>query len=406
VRFGALSAQIPGGAQRQREICIAEKRTICTVLSFVIVMKRPTLCDIAKIAKVSHVTVSLALRSHPRISQATRDRIQVIAREIGYRPDPVLAALMVYRHGTKPSGNEETLAWINVWPDPKELSTIYGHYWDGALERSQELGYKLVEFRLTECGMDTNRLSRALHARNVRGLLLPPQYHNRAHLHLDWENFSAISFGFTLAAPRLHVVTNAQFRSAVTAMRALRRLGHRRIGFALEKGIDERCDHNYLAGYLIEQLRLKAGDIIPPLIMARTDAPMQRNFEAWHDKHRPEAIITMNWPVQKWMREMGYREGKDYSLATLGRPSPILGGIDQNETLIGRTAVDLLVGMIHRSERGIPKIPLRTLIEGSWVGGESIRTLARRRPDRTIPDPANNAPIGALAAVVNSGDYN
>jgi DNA-binding LacI/PurR family transcriptional regulator len=194
-------------------------------------------------------------------------------------------------------------------------------------------------------------------------------------LNLDWENFSAITFGFTLAAPRLHVVTNAQFRSMVIAMRTLRRLGHRRIGFALEKFIDERCDHNYLAGFLVEQTRFKAGDRIPPFIMARTDAATQRSFESWFRKHCPEAIITMNWPVGKWMGEMGCQEGKDYSLATLVHPSPALGGIDQNELLTGRTAVDLLVGMIHRSERGIPKVPLRTLIEGSWVGGASIRSL-------------------------------
>jgi len=287
----------------------------------------------------------------------------------------VLAALMVYRHGTKPSGNEETLAWINVWPDPTELERIYGAYWNGALERSQELGYKLAEFRLSEFAMNAKRLSRALHARNVRGVLLPPQFHNRAHLNLDWDHFSAITFGFTLAAPRLHVVTNAQFRSVVTAMRALRRLGHRRIGFALEKFIDERCDHNYSGGYLAEQFRYKTAEKMPAFLIVHTEERMKRNFQAWYHKYQPDAIITMNWPVKAWMDEIGCHEGEDYSLAMLAHPTPMLGGIDQNESLTGRTAVDLLVGMIHRSERGIPAIPLRTLVEGSWVGGKSIRNL-------------------------------
>ena len=47
-------------------------------------------------------------------------------------------------------------------------------------------------------------------------------------------------------------------------------------------------------------------------------------------------------------------------------------GIDQNDELIGRTAVDFVVGMIHRNERGIPQAPLRILVEGKWVDGKTI----------------------------------
>ena len=39
-------------------------------------MRRKTLTDIARIAKVSHVTVSLALRAHPRIPATPRARIE------------------------------------------------------------------------------------------------------------------------------------------------------------------------------------------------------------------------------------------------------------------------------------------------------------------------------------------
>lgn len=49
--------------------------------------KRPTIKDIAKIAGVSHVTVSQALRDFNCISQPTKERIRQIAKDIGYTPN-------------------------------------------------------------------------------------------------------------------------------------------------------------------------------------------------------------------------------------------------------------------------------------------------------------------------------
>ena len=48
---------------------------------------RPTIKDIAKIAGVSHVTVSQALRDMPCISENTRIRIKKIAKDLGYTPN-------------------------------------------------------------------------------------------------------------------------------------------------------------------------------------------------------------------------------------------------------------------------------------------------------------------------------
>ena len=49
--------------------------------------ERPTLKTIAKLAGVSHVTVSQALRDFPVISEATTRRIKEIAKEVGYTPN-------------------------------------------------------------------------------------------------------------------------------------------------------------------------------------------------------------------------------------------------------------------------------------------------------------------------------
>ncbi|MEA4986692.1 MAG: LacI family DNA-binding transcriptional regulator [Anaerovorax sp.] len=55
--------------------------------------KKPTIKTIAKIAGVSHVTVSRALRGYPDISVATTEKIRAIAKEIGYTPNAFARSL-------------------------------------------------------------------------------------------------------------------------------------------------------------------------------------------------------------------------------------------------------------------------------------------------------------------------
>ena len=55
---------------------------------------RVGLREVAAAAKVSVMTVSLALRDNPRISATTRERVKRLAAELGYHPDPELSRLM------------------------------------------------------------------------------------------------------------------------------------------------------------------------------------------------------------------------------------------------------------------------------------------------------------------------
>jgi DNA-binding LacI/PurR family transcriptional regulator len=56
-------------------------------------VKRPTIADIAQRAGVSKGAVSYALNGQPGVSEATRQRIVAIAREIGFNPNSAARAL-------------------------------------------------------------------------------------------------------------------------------------------------------------------------------------------------------------------------------------------------------------------------------------------------------------------------
>ena len=53
-----------------------------------------------------------------------------------------------------------------------------------------------------------------------------------------------------------------------------------------------------------------------------------------------------------------------------------IAGIYQNSPTIGRVAVDFLVGMVQRNERGIPSLPHTILVDGTWVDGDTVRKPA------------------------------
>jgi LacI family transcriptional regulator len=59
-----------------------------------------TIKDIAKTAGVSHTTVSRALKGNPAISLETRERIQQLARHMGYVPSAVAQSLLSRRTQT------------------------------------------------------------------------------------------------------------------------------------------------------------------------------------------------------------------------------------------------------------------------------------------------------------------
>ncbi|MCI8422661.1 MAG: LacI family transcriptional regulator [Lawsonibacter sp.] len=61
---------------------------------------RPTLKTIGKLAGLSHVAVSKALRDAPDISAATKERVRKIAEEVGYTPNVAARNLYLRRSST------------------------------------------------------------------------------------------------------------------------------------------------------------------------------------------------------------------------------------------------------------------------------------------------------------------
>lgn len=64
------------------------------------VARSPSLFDVAKVAGVSHQTVSRVLNNHPNVRDSTRTRVQSAITELGYRPNRAARALVTGRFRT------------------------------------------------------------------------------------------------------------------------------------------------------------------------------------------------------------------------------------------------------------------------------------------------------------------
>ncbi|HEY9250222.1 MAG TPA: helix-turn-helix domain-containing protein, partial [Rariglobus sp.] len=78
--------------------------------------KRVVLRDVAVRAGVHLTTAARAMKNDPRVQPDTLARIQEIAKEMGYMPDPMLSALSTYRIATRPSLYHGTVGWVTNFP--------------------------------------------------------------------------------------------------------------------------------------------------------------------------------------------------------------------------------------------------------------------------------------------------
>lgn len=341
--------------------------------------RRITLRDVARVLKCHPSTISLALRNDPRLPEETREKVRRTAKEIGYEPDPMLKALASYRSAIGPVSEHGTLAWISNTEERQWGEEYYFRaYVKGAQRRARELGYKVEEFCLKAPGMSPERLTKILRTRGIQGVLVAPQpsYVLPGRIRMEWGSFSAVAFGYTLARPQLHVVTNHHVQTVRVAFRKLKALGYRRIGFCFSRDINNRTNGMFFAGHTAEMERWKGWPMVEPYYYDGPGVFPERGFKSWFRKNRPEAIVVASpLELETAQRVLGVRIPEELGVVCLCHSTKGYTCVDQCDEEIGASAVDMVVGMIHTNQRGIPEHPRRILIEGVWRDGSSVRRM-------------------------------
>ncbi len=336
---------------------------------------------IAARAGVTQATVSMCLANNPRIPAATRARIRALAEQLGYRPNPYVSALMRTRRLGKALREMPLIALVNGLEDPaawrKTAPPTVRLMLEGAVERAAQRGYQTQEFWLHQDGMTAERFSGMLHARGIHGLLLGPLAFGAPTPALRWEHFAAVRLGVPLPALTLTTVCNDHYFSSLQAVRECHKLGYRRPGLVALRSHLERFHGRWDGGVLAARLML-AG--LRPTRSLLLDAWEDLSpLAGWVERETPDVIISPSADVlQPHLRALGWRVPQDLGLASLACPKQghALSGIWQNGALIGATAMDTLISMLERNERGLPPQAHTVMIEGLWNPGRTLRAAS------------------------------
>ncbi|MBI5800110.1 MAG: LacI family DNA-binding transcriptional regulator [Verrucomicrobia bacterium] len=336
-------------------------------------MKSCTLTALARTAGLAVSTVSYALRDHPKIPPATRDRVRKLADKMGYRAHPAVAALMAHIKAGRVSLSATKIAFVWIERNSGRLDSLFDRQClAGARQRANERGYLLEEFRLFDPGMTSRRLSDVLHARGITGIVFSG-CDRLTHVDLDmlWTRHSAALIGNARCHPELHRAGHYHYMAMRRIMLELAARGYRRPVALLETVVNERASRTHAAAFLAYHPEpARAPDAL------RKFAKFEpRAIVSWLKKRKPDAIIlthqTHMEPVRRLLGAAGEKIG--FAVVSLEEERAAAAGVNPGHAMVAANAVDLVIGQLLRNETGLPADPMELLFDGHWIEGGTLR---------------------------------
>ncbi len=351
-------------------------------------MKPVALKDIARRAKVHLSTVSLALRNSPNLPERTRARLQRIARQMGYRPNPLVSALMAQRGRRKAVEVQAALAYLLLYPKDFlwQQNPLHRSIFQGVCERAAEFGFTVTTIDLTELGLTAERLESILAARGIVGLLMPPFVRASDSLRqLNWSRFAAVSLGTIYPHAMIDHVSNDNYQSMRLIHQRCRELGYRRIGFVMNASLNPVQEFRFSAADKLEQDNLPKAERVRPLFadMRPGIDIWPRETLAWCERERPDVIVTpVSQHAKPWLEFIRHLPGQPALVSlSVPRDNGPLAGIFQDGYEIGSVGAQILVNKIYRNEVGEQSKRWAHLLAGVWLDGPSCppRITGRRQ---------------------------
>lgn len=178
--------------------------------------------DLARMAGVSHSTVSRALRNSPLISAEVRERIQDLAQETGYTPNAIAQSLQTQRTNT-------IGLVITTISDP-----FLGDVVKGVEEIARRAGMSVFLSTAYNDPQQEMHTIETFHRRRVDGILVASTRISSQHT----ERLARIRVPTVLISsqtedlpPLVHSVAIDDYHGAKDAVNHLLQLGHRSIGY-------------------------------------------------------------------------------------------------------------------------------------------------------------------------------
>ncbi len=319
-----------------------------------------TIKDIAKAAGISHATVSRALHNHPAISKETVERVQQLAREMGYIPSQAARSLKT-RHS-------HALGVI--------VSNIDDPFWGEVLYSIDEVcraaNYSLFIMTTHRDKEREKEVVQTLVQRGVDGVILcAPQFSEKQSQLIKSYGLPMVIVNNEGSVDSPYLVFNDDINGIRLAARHLIELGHRRIAF-LGNAVGGRTTAEREKGFR-QELRDSGVAVLEEYIRLTESETLAAGFNGAREllaiDPRPTAIVCYNdvlaIGVYSAVTQAGLRIPDDISITGFDDISvaaylvPPLTTIRQHKAELGSVAANMMLEVLARKEEGIEDLEPR-----------------------------------------------
>lgn len=317
---------------------------------------RPTIRDVARLAGVSHQTVSRVINRSNDVTPDTRDRVEAAILKLGYRPSAIARSMA--------RGETRTLACIS----PNLTDYTFASIIEGAEQEARSQGYFLLSSSAGNAQGFAELMEELVGHRRVDGLLIINPYADERH-QLIPPDFPVVFVGAHSRGSAIPSVCLDDEDVARAATRHLLERGHRRIALITGPMVED-CSVDRRTGFIqsLEQAGVPCEESL--VYQGDWSASSGRKALLTFAEHGrlPEAVFAQNdrmaLGVLHAARELGLRVPEQ--LAVIGVDDmplasyfdPPLTTMRQDMPRIGREAARLLLERIQNPQSAISHIKL------------------------------------------------
>lgn len=331
--------------------------------------------DIAATAGVSVSTVSLALKNNPRISTDVRERIQRLAEEIGYRPDPRVTELMEHLRVARSQRRPTRLGVLIPELGPKGVKSYHplASNIEGMREQAALAGFELELFYLVKLKATMARIRGILVARGISGLILSPFKSGVGQMDMDYSGLCVATAGYSITQPNFNRACPNYLQMMDELLEHLCKQGYKRIGFIMtyyEGGIGHKL---FSSSYLYYQTKIESQNHIP--ILPRTDIS-NKGIQTWIQQYKPEVVISSG-DIHAKILSLGYTIPEQIGFASLDLSEPPYDacGMHHRHAEVGREAIKLVLTSLNFNLTGVPAHPKIVLVDSHLKSGNSVQQV-------------------------------
>lgn len=341
-------------------------------------MAKVTLRQVASASGVSVAAASMALRGVGTVSRETRERIRLIAEDMGYRPNPILSSLASKQFHSPGQHKDALIVYLtNLGLGRAPANWIGFHPFKAQAEK---LGYRGEHIDLGNTHYSGEALTRILHTRGCVGIVIGPSLRTFGLKELEWNRFAIVAAGIHRYRHPFHRVRGSVFSSTTHAWMELKKRGYKRIGSAPSFHAEVlEDDHLRLGAVLSCHHTTQTPLDVPPFLGTHDDTEA---FKNWFLRYRPDAVLSFGQYQLYHLLDSGVRIPEEVAFVALhakpDSPEQLnVTGILEITDRYATTAVTLCDRLIRHRELGISAEPIYQELPFEWIEGNTAPFLPR-----------------------------